>query len=162
MKYLKLLFPVIIALIIIAVVGTINVIKPKQVTIETANFDGCKVEVLEHGINGGESLGELNQEDTKYFVNIITAMELGQEVTNYELADGESAKQYLITLSTGEKIYFGQGYGEAEGFQNGSFVHINEKVYTVKNPAVLNALYVIKERFMFYDKSWNKWPIAKK
>ena len=119
---------------------------------ENIDFSGCRVEVLEHAIYGGASLGELNAADTEYFVNIISSVKLGEEVENYIVADGECDKEYLIILANGDKIYFGQGYGESDDHPNGSFVHINGKVYTVKNPAELNGLYVVKERFMFYDR----------
>lgn len=112
------------------------------------DFSDCKVEVLEYG----KSVGELNKEDTEYFVSIMNAIELGKTVEDYQVADGESTKEYLITLSNGQKIYFGQGFGEAAGYEGACFVHINDKVYTVTNPAVLNALYVIKENFYFYNR----------
>ena len=159
MKYLKLLIPIVIILIIIAAAGTIKVLLPKAdetsndgITLSQVNFSGCKVEVLEHGIYGGGVLGELNKEDTEYFISIMKAIDLGQKVEDYQLADGESAKEYLITLSNGQKIYFGQGFGEATGYEGACFVHINDDVYTVTNPAVLNALYVIKENLYFYTR----------
>lgn len=159
MKHIKIIIPIVIIFILIISVGTVlkffdksSTNQNEEVNISNTDFNGCKVEVLQHGIYGGGILGQLNSEDTKYFINIINAMELGVVVENYQLADGESTKQYLITLSNGDEIYFGQGYGEAEGYENECFVHINDRVYTVKNPAVLNALYVIQERFAFYDR----------
>ena len=159
MKHLKLLIPIVVILMLVAIFGTVNVLKNHTSTppaepfsFSAVDFENCTVDVLEHAIYGGESLGKLNAMDTKYFVNILTAIQLGAEVSNYEIADGESANQYLVTLANGEKIYFGQGYGQAEGYENSGFVHINGKVYVIENPAVLNALYVIKERFTFYDR----------
>ena len=151
MKNIKICICVLALFVFLSACG--NSTQPETpLSFQNIDFSGCRVEVLEHAINGGESLGELNVTDTEYFVDIITSVELGVEISNYEIADGESAKQYLITLANGEKIYFGQGYGEADGYPNGCFVHINDKVYLIQNPAVLNALYVINERFAFYDR----------
>ena len=159
MKYLKLLIPIIIILILISAAGTVQVllpskqIAPKWPQISDKDFADCKVEILEHSFLGGAVLGELNAEDTEYFVGIMKAMELKETpITNYMEADGESAREYLITLKNGEKIYFGQAFGTAEGYENSAFVYVNDKVYVIENPAVLNGLYVVKERFMFYDR----------
>ena len=156
MKHLNLLIPILIIPIIIAVVATVMMSSDSNlvndISFANADFSGCKVEVLENEFSGIKTLGELNSDDTKYFIQIIKAIKLGQKIENYQMSDGENAKEYLITLSDGQEIYFGQGFGEANGYENACFVHINEDVYTVTNPAVLNALYVINENFYFYNR----------
>lgn len=74
------------------------------------------------------------------------------EGSDYLVAPGSYNNEYLITLSGGEKVYFGQGVGTNEDSSNYCFVYINGKSYGINNPAVLNALYVIKENFSFYNR----------
>ena len=158
MKRLILMIPAVILFITIAVVGIGKIMPPKtnatlsdNANLPDANFTDCKVEVLD--VTSGIPLGELNSQDTKYFISIMKAMELSGEIKEHHLvAPGSYNNEYLITLSGGEKVYFGQGVGTNEDSSNYCFVYINGKSYGINNPAVLNALYVIKENFSFYNK----------
>lgn len=158
MKRLIFIIPAVALIVIIAAVGLGKVL-PQTPTesltdygdFPNADFTGCRVEVLD--VANGIPLGELNSQDTNYFVSIMKSIELSGEIEkHYLVAPGSYKNEYLITFSGGEKVYFGQGVGTKEDSSNYCFVNINGKSYGIINPAVLNGLYVIKENFYFYNR----------